>query len=72
MKDEYRENEGDVCIEFHERDGKFLCAVGRWHKGLFEWVGKDLCLHRYQGHKVLFSYEAALKIIAKISEKEKS
>ena len=65
---EYREQEGDICIEFHDHNGESLYAVGRWHKGLYEWVGRDFRLHRFQGNKVLFTWQSALKIVSRLEK----
>jgi len=61
--------EGDVVIDILAgRDWtEYKYCVGQYHRGLVEWVGKDLKTHRYQGLKVVFNWESALKLVRKLT-----
>ena len=63
---DYKHKDGDLCIEFHDQPSPYRYAVGRWNKGLFEWMGKDFKFHRYQGMKVLFTWESAVNIVRRL------
>ena len=70
MKYDYAEQDGDICIEFHDQGSEYCCAIGRYWRGVFEWLGKDFKFHRFQGKKVLFTWESAVKIVGKLSMKD--
>jgi len=57
--------QGDIVIDFLNLPSEYTYAVGVFNKGIFEWIGKDLKPHRYQGSKCAFKWESALKIVRK-------